>query len=34
MIEGLMLMAMVDPQIDLEELGREGAETLWQMLKV
>ena len=33
-IEGLMLMAMVDPQIDLEELGREGAETLWQMLKV
>jgi hypothetical protein len=25
---------MVDPQIDLEELGREGAETLWQMLKV
>jgi len=34
MIEGLMLMAMVDPQIDLEEVGRAGAETLWRMLKV
>jgi len=33
MIEGLMLMAMVDPQIDLEEVGRAGAETLWRMLK-
>jgi AcrR family transcriptional regulator len=34
MIEGLMLMAMVDPQVDLEEVSRKGAETLWQMLKV
>lgn len=34
MIEGLMLMAMVDPQIDLEKLGRKGAETLWRMLSV
>jgi len=33
MIEGLMLMAMVDPQIDIEEVGRAGAETLWRMLK-
>jgi AcrR family transcriptional regulator len=34
MIEGLMLMAMVDPQIELEKLGRKGTETLWRMLKV
>ena len=34
MIEGLMLMAMVDPQIDLEEVGHKGAETLWRMLKL
>lgn len=34
MIEGLMLMAMVDPQIDLESVGSKGAETLWRMLKV
>ena len=34
MIEGLLLMAMVDPQVDLEELGHKGAKTLWQMLKV
>jgi len=34
MIEGLMLMAMVDPQMDLEKMGRKGAETLWRMLKV
>ena len=33
MIEGLMLMAMVDPQLDLEKTGRDGAETLWRMLK-
>ena len=33
MIEGLMLMAMVDPQIDLKEVGRAGAETLWCLLK-
>ena len=33
MIEGLMLMAMVDPQLDLEKTGSEGAETLWRMLK-
>ena len=33
MIEGLMLMAMVDPQLDLEKTGHEGAETLWRMLK-
>lgn len=34
MIEGLLLMAMVDPQMDLEKLGHKGAEALWQMLKV
>jgi len=34
MIEGLLLMAMVDPQMDLEELGHKGADTLWRMLKV
>ena len=34
MIEGLMLMAMVDSQIDLEVVGRAGAKTLWQMLKM
>jgi AcrR family transcriptional regulator len=34
MIEGLMLMAMVDPLLDLEKIGHEGAETLWQMLKI
>jgi AcrR family transcriptional regulator len=34
MIEGLMLMAMVDPQMDLEEVGHKGTETLWRMLKV
>jgi AcrR family transcriptional regulator len=34
MIEGLMLMAMVDPKLDLEDVGRKGAETLWRMLKM
>jgi TetR/AcrR family transcriptional repressor of nem operon len=34
MIEGLILMAMVDPQLDLEQVGRKGAETLWRMLKI
>jgi AcrR family transcriptional regulator len=34
MIEGLMLMAMVDPQVDLEGVGRKGSETLWRMLKM
>jgi AcrR family transcriptional regulator len=34
MIEGLLLMAMVDPQMDLEKLGHKGADTLWRMLKV
>jgi AcrR family transcriptional regulator len=34
MIEGLLLMAMVDPQIDLERLSHKGADTLWRMLKV
>jgi AcrR family transcriptional regulator len=34
MIEGLMLMSMVDPQLDLEQVGRKGAETLWRMLKM
>jgi hypothetical protein len=34
MVEGLLLMAMVDPQMDLEKLGHKGADTLWQMLKV
>jgi AcrR family transcriptional regulator len=34
MVEGLILMAMIDPQIDLERVGRQGAETLWRMLKV
>jgi AcrR family transcriptional regulator len=33
MIEGLLLMAMVDPQMDLEELGHKGADALWRMLK-
>ena len=33
MIEGLMLMAMVNPQMDLEKLGHQGADTLWQMLR-
>jgi AcrR family transcriptional regulator len=33
MIEGLLLMAMVDPQMDLEKLGHKGADTLWRMLK-
>jgi AcrR family transcriptional regulator len=34
MVEGLMLMAMIDPQIDLLTLGHKSAVTLWQMLKV
>jgi len=34
MIEGLLLMAMVDPQMDLEKLGHKGAEAFWQMLEV
>jgi AcrR family transcriptional regulator len=34
MIEGLLLMAMVDPQMDLKKLGHTGADTLWRMLKV
>ena len=34
MIEGLLLMAMVDPQMDLEKIGHQGTEVLWQMLKV
>jgi AcrR family transcriptional regulator len=34
MIEGLLLMAMVDPQMDLEKLGHSGAEALWLMLKM
>ena len=34
MIEGLMLMSMVDSQIDLEVVGSAGAKTLWQMLKM
>lgn len=33
MIEGLMLMSMVDPLIDLEVLGPAGAKTLWRMLR-
>ena len=33
-IEGLLLMAMVDPKLDLERLGRGGAKTLWHMLKM
>jgi AcrR family transcriptional regulator len=32
MVEGLMLMAMIDPQIDLAALGHKSAATLWQML--
>jgi AcrR family transcriptional regulator len=34
MIEGLLLMAMVDPQMDLKKLGHDGADTLWRMLRV
>jgi AcrR family transcriptional regulator len=33
MIEGLMLMAMVNTEMDLEKLGHQGADTLWQMLR-
>jgi len=34
MIEGLLLMAMVDPELDLETLGRRAAKTLWCMLEM
>lgn len=33
MIEGLLLMAMVDPEMDLEKIGPKGTDTLWRMLR-
>jgi len=33
MIEGLILMSMMDPHMNLEILGRKSAETVWRMVE-